>query len=188
MRSCQFLLITTRTSGAGSYLAATAASAQAPRPCERRSSRSGVRRGGACAGGSHCAGSASRRGSRSTVKPAACSARSADSRPEPGPVDLDLEGAHAVLGGLARRHPRPRPARHRGSTCASPEAHRAGRGPGDRVAFCASVMVIIGVVERGVHVQRRRETMFLRSRRRTRVASLAMILLSSFRRARHSRR
>ena len=31
------------------------------------------------------------------MKPAACSARSADSRPEPGPRDLDLERPHAVF-------------------------------------------------------------------------------------------
>ena len=45
-----------------------------------------LRRAGACAAGSHCAGSASRRGSMMMVKPAACSARSADSRPDPGPL------------------------------------------------------------------------------------------------------
>jgi hypothetical protein len=35
------------------------------------------------------------------VKPTACSARSALSRPEPGPLHFDFEGAHAVFGGLA---------------------------------------------------------------------------------------
>ena len=54
------------------------------------------------------------------VKPAACSARSADSRPEPGPADLDFERPHAVflrlLGAVLGGHL----GGVRASTCASP--------------------------------------------------------------------
>ena len=112
------------------------------------------------------------------VMPAACRARSADSRPGTGPRDVDFQGAHAVLGGLlagvlgghlggvGRRLAR------------TLEAHGAGAGPGDGVPLGVGDGDH-GVVERGVHVRHARGDVlalaFL-----TRAGSLAIDRLSYF--------
>ena len=115
----------------------------------------GARRGAACAGGSRCAGSASRRGSSVIVKPTACSARSADSRPEPGPrtwTSSDFMPCSAAFlpacspaiwaaNGVLLREPL--------KPC-EPAAR-----PGDRVALRVGDGDH-GVVERGVHVRHAR--------------------------------
>ena len=53
------------------------------------------------------------------VKPAACSARSADSRPEPGP-ETSTSSVRMPCSAPCGRRPRQRSGRRRGSTCASP--------------------------------------------------------------------
>ena len=87
------------------------------------------------------------------VKPAACSARSADFAARARSRDLDLERAHAVLRAPSWRRPRRRPARRTGVDLREPLKPMV---PDDDQAIalpCASVMVIIGVVERRVHVR-----------------------------------
>ncbi len=85
------------------------------------------------------------------ANPTADSARRADSRPEPGPPDHDLEGLHAVLHRLLAgilggdlRGKRRRLAR-------TTEALGASRGPGNRVALGIGDGDH-GVVERGAHM------------------------------------
>ena len=60
-----------------------------------------IRRGDACAAGSHCAGSASRRGSSVMVKPHGLQGPQRRFAARARAPNLDLERAHAVLHGLA---------------------------------------------------------------------------------------
>ena len=55
-----------------------------------------------------------------TCRPQDCSARSADSRPEPGPAHLDFDRSSCRAPWPPGRPVRRRPGRHRASTCASP--------------------------------------------------------------------
>jgi len=68
--------------------------ARSPRPAGDRELHARV-----WAGGSRYAGSASQSRIEVIAKPTAWRARNADSRPEPA-LDLDVEGAHAMLHGL----------------------------------------------------------------------------------------
>src|SRR5262245_6107433 len=111
------------------------------------------------------------------VKPAACRARSADSRPEPGPqtstsrvrtpcscaLRATSSAATCAANGVDLREPL--------NPCA----------PADDQAIelpCASVMVIIVLLNDELTCATPDE-MFLRSRRRTRTASLAIYFLSN---------
>src|SRR5207247_8069350 len=108
-----------------------------------------------------------------TVKPAACSARSADSRPEPGPAtstsSVRMPCSIAFLAASSA------------ATCAANGVDLREPLkpllPDDAQAIvlpCASVIVII-VLLNDAFTCATPEAMFLRSRRRTRVASLPIL-------------
>src|SRR5262245_29586940 len=109
------------------------------------------------------------------VRPAACSARSADSRPEPGPQtstsSMRIPCSCAFL------------AQSSAATCAANGVDLREPlkpcAPADDQAIvlpCASVTVIIVLLNVEL-TWATPDEMFLRSRRRTRVASLAMVIL-----------
>src|SRR5690606_11260010 len=119
-----------------------------------------------------------------TVKPAACSARSADSRPERGPatstssVRMPCSCAFFETSSAA--------------TCAAygvdlrePLKPIVPADDQAMVLPCASVMLMVVLLNEEFTCATP-EAMFLRSRRRTRATSLA--ILSSFKRVRNSRR
>src|ERR1700712_3192217 len=104
----------------------------------------------------------------------ACSARSADSRPEPGPVTSTSSVRMPCSAALR--------AASSAATCAAygvdlrePLKPMAPADDHEIVLPCASVIVTI-VLLNEAFTGAPPDTMFLRSRRRTRVASLAMSL------------
>ena len=111
------------------------------------------------------------------MKPAACRARRADSTARTRPGDLDFEHLHAMFLRLAGAVLGGHSGRRRGVDLRDPLKPWAPADDQAIVLPCASVTVIMVLLK----VELTWATpvvMFLRSRRRTRVASLAMVFLS----------
>src|SRR5215210_9195521 len=119
-----------------------------------------------------------------TVKPADCSARNADSRPEPGP-DTSTSRVRMPCSAALRAASSAATWAAYGVDLREPLKPIEPAEDHEIVLPWASVMVIMVLLNEALTCATP-ETMFLRSRRRTRVASLAILL--SFGHARYARR